>query len=93
MHARQKGITFIGWLILLVPVAIVGYAGIRLAPMYLNYMKVAKAMKQIAAEHAGDEPDQSDGDTRGPRSITSISTASPTRRQTPWKWSATATSG
>jgi hypothetical protein len=34
MRSRQKGITFIGWLILLVPVAIVGYAGIRLAPIY-----------------------------------------------------------
>ena len=54
MHSRQKGITFIGWLILLVPVAIVGYAGIRLAPMYLNYMKVSKAMTQVAAGHAGD---------------------------------------
>jgi hypothetical protein len=54
MHSRQKGITFIGWLILLVPVAIVGYAGIRLAPMYLNYMKVSKAISQVAAAHAGD---------------------------------------
>ncbi|MEO8309240.1 MAG: DUF4845 domain-containing protein [Pseudomonadota bacterium] len=54
MQSRQKGITFIGWLILLVPVAIVGYAGIRLAPMYLNYMKVAKAMTQVSAGHAGD---------------------------------------
>jgi hypothetical protein len=54
MHSRQKGITFIGWLILLVPIAIVGYAGIRLAPMYLNYMKVAKAISQVAAGHAGD---------------------------------------
>ena len=30
--------------IVLVPVAIVVYAGIRLAPMYLNYFKVSKAM-------------------------------------------------
>jgi hypothetical protein len=54
MHSRQKGVTFIGWLILLVPVAIVGYAGIRLVPMYLNYMKVSKAITQVAAAHAGD---------------------------------------
>jgi hypothetical protein len=54
MRSRQKGITFIGWLILLVPVAIVGYAGIRLAPIYLNYMKVAKGITQVAAGHAGD---------------------------------------
>ena len=54
MHSRQKGITFIGWLILLVPVAIVGYAGIRLAPMYLNYMKVSKAITQSAEGHSGE---------------------------------------
>ncbi|MGZ5393630.1 MAG: DUF4845 domain-containing protein [Mycobacterium sp.] len=54
MHARQKGITFIGWLFLLLPVAIVGYAAIRLTPVYLNYIKVSKSMQQVAAEHAGD---------------------------------------
>ena len=54
MHARQKGITFIGWLFLLVPVAIVGYSGIRLAPKYLTYMKVVKAIKQTADENAGE---------------------------------------
>ena len=53
MRARQKGITFIGWLFLLVPVAIVGYSGIRLAPKYLTYMKVTKALKQTAAEYTG----------------------------------------
>ena len=34
----------IGWLFLLVPIAIVGYAGIRLAPVYLNYMKVVRSI-------------------------------------------------
>jgi hypothetical protein len=55
MHARQKGITFIGWLFLLVPLAIVAYSGIRLAPKYLTYMKVVKAIKQTAGEYAGEE--------------------------------------
>ena len=43
---RQLGVTALGWLILLTPFAIVLYAGIRLAPIYLNYMKVAKAIDQ-----------------------------------------------
>jgi hypothetical protein len=47
---RQKGVTAIGWLVLLTPFAIVIYAGIRLAPVYLNYMKVAKAMDQVGNE-------------------------------------------
>jgi hypothetical protein len=55
MHARQKGITFIGWLFLLVPVAIVGYSGIRVAPKYMTYFKVVKAIEQTATEFAGEE--------------------------------------
>ena len=50
MRNRQLGVTAIGWLFLLTPVAIVVYAGIRLAPVYLNYMKVAKAMDQVGGE-------------------------------------------
>lgn len=55
MRARQRGITFIGWVVLLVPVAIVGYALIRTVPVYLNYMKVSKAMEQIATDSKGDD--------------------------------------
>ncbi|MEO8316140.1 MAG: DUF4845 domain-containing protein [Pseudomonadota bacterium] len=54
MRSRQTGITFIGWLFLLVPIAIVGYAGIRLVPVYLNYMKVSKTLKQTAQENKGE---------------------------------------
>ena len=50
MRSRQLGVTAIGWLFLLTPVAIVVYAGIRAAPVYLNYMKVAKAMDQAGNE-------------------------------------------
>jgi uncharacterized protein DUF4845 len=53
MRNRQKGVTAIGWLFLLAPLAIVIYAGIRLAPVYLNYMKVAKAMEQSVSEFKG----------------------------------------
>jgi Domain of unknown function (DUF4845) len=59
MRNRQKGITFIGWLFLLTPMAIVLYAGIRLAPIYLNYMKVAKAMDQAGHEFKGGGVDAS----------------------------------
>ena len=56
MHSRQAGITFIGWLFLLVPVAIVGYAGIRLLPVYLTYMKVAKAVQADGRREPRSEP-------------------------------------
>ncbi|HEY1724701.1 MAG TPA: DUF4845 domain-containing protein [Steroidobacteraceae bacterium] len=50
MRHSQRGITFIGWLVLLVPVAIVFYGLILLTPIYLNYMRVAKAVGQMASE-------------------------------------------
>ena len=49
----QRGVTLLGWLCLLVPVAIVVYSGIRLTPIYLNYMRVAKALTQTANEAHG----------------------------------------
>lgn len=55
MRARQRGVTFIGWIVLLVPVAIVGYAGIRVVPIYLNYMKISKALEQVASENKGED--------------------------------------
>ncbi len=48
MYKRQQGITFLGWLVLLVPVAIVAYSAIRLTPIYLNYMRVAKSLDDAA---------------------------------------------
>ena len=50
MRNRQKGVTAIGWLFLLTPLAIVVYAGIRVAPVYLNYMKVVRAMEGAVTE-------------------------------------------
>ena len=50
MRNRQMGVTEIGWLFLLTPLAVVIYAGIRLAPVYLNYMKVVKAMEGTVGE-------------------------------------------
>jgi hypothetical protein len=53
MRIRQTGVTAIGWLFLLTPLAIVIYAGMRLTPVYLNYMKVAKALDQAHSELKG----------------------------------------
>jgi hypothetical protein len=50
MRNRQAGVTFIGWVVLLTPCALVLYAGMRLAPAYLNYMKVVRALDASAGE-------------------------------------------
>ena len=55
MTRRQRGVTMIGWIFLLVPVAIVLYAGIRVGPEYLNYYKVVTAMKETASKLKSDD--------------------------------------
>ena len=50
MRKYQRGVTMIGWLILFIPVAIVVYAGIRVSPLYLNYMKVVHSLDSVATE-------------------------------------------
>lgn len=47
MRHSQRGVTFIGWLFLLASVAVIAYQGIRLAPLYLNYMRVAKSLDRL----------------------------------------------
>jgi hypothetical protein len=52
---KQRGVTMIGWIFLLIPLGIVLYAGIRLTPEYLNYYKVVTAMKETANQMKGDD--------------------------------------
>ena len=47
MRHSQRGVTFIGWLFLLSVIGIVVYEGIRLTPVYLNYLKVARALDRL----------------------------------------------
>jgi hypothetical protein len=54
---RQSGMTFIGLLCILALLGLIGYAGLRLVPLYLNYMKVARSMDATAAELKSDNPD------------------------------------
>jgi Domain of unknown function (DUF4845) len=54
MRKHQRGITAIGWLILMIPFAIVFYAGIRVSPLYLNYMKVVHSLDSVATEISND---------------------------------------
>jgi hypothetical protein len=53
MRSKQRGVTFIGWLFLLAPLVVVIYAGVRLAPVYLNYMKVVRALSLVASDTSG----------------------------------------
>ena len=50
MRKNQRGVTFIGWILLLLPVAVFLYCAIRLTPVYVNYMAVARSMDQLKTE-------------------------------------------
>ena len=53
MRSRQRGATFIGIVVILAILGFALYAAIRLTPVYLEYMAVARALEQTAKEHAG----------------------------------------
>jgi Domain of unknown function (DUF4845) len=50
MRHRQRGITFIGLLCIMVLVALPVYAVIRLVPVYLNYMAVSRNLESLRSE-------------------------------------------
>lgn len=52
---KQRGVTMIGWIVLLIPMAIVLYAGIRVGPEYFNYYKLRTAMNETATQLESDE--------------------------------------
>ena len=57
LRHHQRGITFIGLLLILALVGVIGYGGIRLVPVYLNFIKISRTMEQVAKEFKGDNPD------------------------------------
>jgi hypothetical protein len=54
MH-KQRGVTMIGWIFLLVPIAIVGYAALRVGPEYFNFYKLSKALTDAAKQLETDD--------------------------------------
>lgn len=56
MRARQRGMTFIGFLMLAVIVGMLGFAGMRLMPFYLEYMTVQRVLNNVAIDLDGQDP-------------------------------------
>jgi hypothetical protein len=52
MRHTQRGMTFIGLAVLVAFVGVFVYAGIRLVPLYLEYMNVVRAMESLKSEGA-----------------------------------------
>lgn len=56
MRQRQQGMTAIGFIVIASLVAMIGYGAIRLVPVYLTQMKIAKLMNDLKAEYDGAGP-------------------------------------
>jgi hypothetical protein len=50
MQHRQQGMTFLGILVLVIVVGAWVYAGIRLVPKYLEYVRVAATLEKVRDE-------------------------------------------
>ncbi|MGA2188560.1 MAG: DUF4845 domain-containing protein [Steroidobacteraceae bacterium] len=57
MRGHQRGMTMMGILFILGLLGMIGYAGLRLTPLYLNYIKVVRSMDAAAGEFKTDNPD------------------------------------
>jgi hypothetical protein len=53
MRARQRGATLLGMVTIIAILGFALYAGIRLTPLYLEYMAIARALEQTAKENSG----------------------------------------
>ncbi len=53
MKGRQAGITTLGLIILVAFVGLFAFAGIRLTPVYLNYMKIVGVVEGVREEFDG----------------------------------------
>jgi hypothetical protein len=53
MRSRQRGATFLGMAVIIAILGFALYAAIRLTPLYLEYMAVARALEQTAKEESG----------------------------------------
>src|SRR6056297_1681987 len=62
MFSNQRGITLIGFLIVLAAALFVAYIAMKLVPIYLNHYSVVTSIKSLAAEP--DAADMSDSRLR-----------------------------
>ncbi len=56
MRSRQTGITLIGFVLLAALIGMVGLAGLRLTPVYLENMKIRRILNDVKADFDGQGP-------------------------------------
>ena len=56
MRGRQQGMTAIGFLIIAAMVVLIGFAALRLTPIYLEHMKIVSVLEDVKSELDGTNP-------------------------------------
>lgn len=56
MRSRQKGITFIGFALIAAMIGLIGFAGLKLTPVYLENMKIKRILNDVKSELDGQGP-------------------------------------
>ena len=56
MRYRQRGITAIGFVLIAAIAVIIGFAILRLMPMYMEQMKIAQVLSDVKSELDGQAP-------------------------------------
>ena len=56
MRDRQRGITAIGFLIIAIMVASIGFAALRLTPIFLENMKIVSVLEDVKKDLDGTNP-------------------------------------
>jgi len=56
MRNKQSGMTAIGFVILALIVALIGFAGLKLTPVYLEHMKIVTTLKDVKETLDGQNP-------------------------------------
>lgn len=50
LRKRQRGISFLGWVIILSMAGVMVITGIKMAPVYMEYYSIAKILEQMSTE-------------------------------------------
>jgi hypothetical protein len=56
MRNKQQGMTAIGFVIMAVIVALIGFAGLKLTPVYLEHMKIVSTLNDVKEQLDGQNP-------------------------------------
>ena len=56
MRHRQQGMTAIGFILLAVVFSVVGFAGLKLTPLYLEHMKIVSVLNDVKKDLDGQNP-------------------------------------